>query len=103
MVPAGETSLTICVSGKAHRFASGYQALVLALNRLPTRPSAGGCTPSPASSLPTWYDLYFSYAQGPLASVSIAVGCRPAIENGYLQSDSASTVMPVIRQLLRAK
>ena len=103
MVPAGETSLTICVSGKAHRFASGYQALVRALNRLPTRSSTGICTPSPASSLPTWYNLYFSYPQGPSASVSIAVGCHPAIENAYLQSDSASSVLPIIRQLLRAK
>ena len=102
MVPAGETSLTICVSGKAHRFASGYQALVRALNRLPTRSSTGICTPSPASSLPTWYNVYFSYPQGPPASVSIAVGCHPAIENSYLQSGSASTVMPIIRQLLKA-
>jgi hypothetical protein len=34
--------------------------------------------------------------------VSILSGCRPAIDNLDLQADSASTILPVIRQLLKA-
>jgi hypothetical protein len=102
LVPAGATSLTICTS-KAHTFSSGYQALVRALNQLPTKPSTGRCSPSPASSTPTWYELYFSYPQGPPASVEIAVGCYPEVGSRYFQSYSASTVLPIIQQLLKAK
>ena len=63
MVPAGTTSLIICVSGKARTFTSGYQALVRALNRLPTLPSTGMCSPSPATSA-AMYQLLFSYPEG---------------------------------------
>jgi hypothetical protein len=97
MVPAGPTSLTICAP-KAHTtITSGYQALVRALNRLPTQPSTGRCSPSPASSIPTWYDLYFSYPYGPPVLVEIAVGCYPEVSNLYLESHSANTVLPIIR------
>jgi hypothetical protein len=102
MVPAGTTSLVICVSGKARTFTSGYQALVRALNRLPTLPSTGICSPSPATSAPM-YQLLFSYPEGPLASVDIAVGCYPEVGNLDLQSHSASSVLPLLRQLLKAK
>lgn len=101
MVPAGETSLTICVSGKAHRFASGYQALVRALNRLPARPSTLSCSGSPGPE--SFYQLFFSYAAGPPVSVNIAVGCHPEIDNLEMQSASASSVLPVIQQLLKSK
>jgi hypothetical protein len=37
-----------------------------------------------------------------MVSVDITVGCHPAIEDSYLQSGSASTVMPIIQQLLKA-
>jgi hypothetical protein len=102
MVPAGSVSLTVCTP-KAHTFTSGSQALIRALNRLPTQPSTGRCSPSPASSTPTWYALYFSYPQGPPVLVEIAVGCYPEVGNLDLQSHSASTVLPIIRQLLKAK
>jgi len=65
LVPAGVVSLTICAP-KAHTVTSGYQALIRALNRLPTQPSTGRCSPSPASSTPTWYDLYFCAPRGAL-------------------------------------
>ena len=33
--------------------------------------------------------------------VSILIGCHPAIGNGDLQATSASSVVPVVRQLLK--
>jgi hypothetical protein len=101
MVPAGAISLTICAP-KAHMVTSGYQALVRALNRLPTRPSTGSCSESPSTSGAS-YQLFFSYAEGPPVSIYINSNCHPAINNLGLQSASASTVLPIIQQLLKAK
>jgi hypothetical protein len=102
MVPAGTTSLTICTSGRARTFTSGYQAVVRALNRLPTQPSTGGCSPSPESAA-SMYQLLFSYPEGPLVSVDIAVGCYPEVGNLHLQSHGTGGVLPEIQQLLKAK
>jgi hypothetical protein len=101
MVPAGSTSLTICAS-KAHTLTSGYQTLLSALNRLPTRPSTRSCSPSPRPSAPK-YQLLFSYPEGPPVSVFITSGCHPEIDNLDLQSSSASSILPVIQQLLKPK
>jgi hypothetical protein len=97
MVPAGSTSVTICAP-HARTVTTSYHALVSALNRLPTRPSTHGCsgTPGPSGT----YQIFFSYPGGPPVLVSILVGCQPAIDNGDLQATSASSVIPVIRQLL---
>jgi hypothetical protein len=100
MVPAGSTSVTICApNARTRTLTSGYQALVSALNRLPTRPSTLGCsgTPGPSGA----YDIFFSYSEGPPVLVSILIGCHPAIGNGDLQATSASSVVPVVRQLLK--
>jgi hypothetical protein len=102
LVPAGATSLTICASGKGRTFTSGYQAVARALDRLPTRPSSGFCSSSPKSSAPM-YQLLFSYPEGPLVSVYVSAGCHPEVGGLDLQSASASTVMPIIQQLLEAK
>jgi hypothetical protein len=62
---------TQCAHTHAHL---GYQALVSALNRLPTRPSTLGCsgTPGPSGT----YEIFFSYPEGPPALVSILIGCH---------------------------
>jgi hypothetical protein len=99
MVPAGSTSVTICAA-KARTLTSGYQTLVSALDRLPTRRSTGSCSPSPGPSAPE-YQLLFSYPEGPPVSIFILSGCHPEIGNGDLQSDSASSILPVIRRLLK--
>lgn len=101
MVPAGSTSLTICAP-KARTLTSGYQTLVSALDRLPARPSTRSCSPSPRASAPK-YQLLFSYPEGPPVSVFITSGCHPEIDNLDLQSDSASSILPVIQQLLKPK
>jgi len=102
LVPPGTTSLTICASGKARTFTSGYQAVVGALDRLPAQPTKGYCSSSPAPPDPM-YQLLFSYPEGPLVSVYVAVGCHPEVGGLDLQSASASTVMPIIQQLLKGK
>jgi hypothetical protein len=101
MVPAGSTSLAICAR-KARTLTSGYQTLVSALNRLPTRPSTGSCSATPRNSAPE-YQLLFSYPEGPPVSVFILSGCHPEITSLDLQSNSASSILPVIRQLLEPK
>jgi hypothetical protein len=101
MVPAGATSLTICAPAAHRTVTSGYQALVRALDRLPTRTSTRTCSGSPGPN--SFYQLLFSYPKGPPVSVDVAVGCHPAINNDSLQAASASTVMPIIQQLLKAK
>jgi hypothetical protein len=45
--------------------------------------------------------MFFSYPEGPPVLVSILIGCHPAIGNGDLQASSASSVVPVVRQLLK--
>jgi hypothetical protein len=100
MVPAGSTSVTICApKARTRTLTSGYQALVSALNRLPTRPSTHSCSGTPAPS--GFYRIFFSYSEGPSVLVSILIGCHPAIDNDDLQATSASSVMPVVRQLLK--
>jgi hypothetical protein len=101
MVPAGSTSLTICAP-KAHiTVTSGYQSLVRTLNRLPARVSTLSCSGSPGPG--SYYRLLFSYPEGPLVAVDIAVGCHPEIDNLDLQSASASSVLPLVQQLLKAR
>jgi hypothetical protein len=88
---------------RVHRtVTSGYQALVRALDRLPTGTSDGSCTMLPGSSSGAGYELLFSYPEGPAAAVFVNAGCHPAIDNGNLQSTSASSVLPIIQQLLKA-
>jgi hypothetical protein len=100
MVPAGSTSATICAP-HARTVTTSYQGLVSALNRLPTRPSTHSCSGTPGPS--TAYQIFFSYPEGPPVLVSILVGCHPAIDNDDLQANSASSVMPVIQQLLNRR
>ncbi len=76
-------------------------ALVSALNRLPTRPSTHGCSGPPGPS--GAFEIFFSYPEGPPVLVSILIGCHPAIGNGDLHVTSASSVMPVVRQLLNPR
>jgi hypothetical protein len=98
MVPASPTSPTICAAG-AHTFTSGYQALVSALNSLPTYPSTRSCTHAPGRSGPS-YQLLFAYPEGPPVLVFIYSDCKPEIDNLSLQSNSATSILPIIAKLL---
>jgi hypothetical protein len=101
MVPAGSTSLTICAAKTHITVTSGYQTLVRTLNRLPARVSTRSCSGSPGPG--SFYQLLFSYPEGPLVAVDIAVGCHPEIDNLDRQSASASSVLPLVQQLLKAR
>lgn len=99
MVPAGSTAVTICGRG-GRTLMAGYQALVTALNALPTFLSTRSCSWSPGLHGPS-YRLLFSYPQGPAVQVSINGRCSPSVDNLGLQSVSARTIVPVIEALLR--
>jgi hypothetical protein len=101
MVPAGSTSLIICAPKAQRTIISGHQSLVRALDQLPTRVSTHTCSGSPGPG--SYYQLLFSYREGPAVSVRITLGCQPAIDSGDLQSASASSVMPLVQELLKAK
>lgn len=101
MVPASPTSLTICAAG-AHTFTSGYQALATALKSLPTHPSTNSCTRTRGRAGPS-YQLLFSYPQGPPVLVIISSDCKPGIDNLSLQSNSATSILPIIAKLLTPK
>lgn len=102
MVAAGPTGLTICENERGRSFASGFEPIAAALNRLPAHVSSEQCGPSPPPSAPA-YRLIFTYPAGPPVAVEVMVGCFPEINNDSLQTDSAATVVPLVRHLLARK
>ena len=102
MVPAGPVALTICAPD-AHPIGSGYRKLVSALNSLPSRLSARGCSYRRLTGQRRRdYRLLFSYPKGPPVRVDILVGCYPEVDNFSLQSDNASSILPIIDRLLKS-
>jgi hypothetical protein len=104
-VPEHPVSVQLCRRGKHSPTVTAKQGdlarLTAELNRLPTTPwgYANQCGPSggqPSAS----YVLTFSYRVGPSVQVEIQEGCRPEVDNGNLQADSASSVLPLVHQLL---
>jgi hypothetical protein len=49
------------------------------------------------------YRLLFSYPQGPQVEVNVFGGCVPPIDNLYLQANNASSIVPILQQLLTPK
>jgi len=98
MVPPGSTSLLICPAGRV--IGSGYGRLAAALNALPTRLSTRSCSERGPSR--QQYQLLFSYPKGPPALVDIRTGCYPEIDSLSLQANSARSVLPIIKRLLRS-
>jgi hypothetical protein len=99
MVPPGVISVTIC-GNRGRTLTAGYQALVTALNALPTHSSTRSCTLDPRLHEPR-YRLLFSYRQGPPVEVFLQGNCSPPIDNGGLQADRARLIVPIIQRLLR--
>ena len=93
MVPAGSTSLTICVGRMVRTVTSGFQGLVAALNALPARTSTRECSTKPPFQGQN-YRLEFAYPQGPAVQVRVSPSCYPAIDNLSLQAYSAKPSCP---------
>jgi len=45
----------------------------------------------------------FGYAEGPPVNVDVNPSCRPAIDNGNLQANDPTTVLPLIQELLHPR
>ncbi|HEY3088465.1 MAG TPA: hypothetical protein VGJ59_10435 [Jatrophihabitantaceae bacterium] len=105
-VPEHPVSLQLCRLGSHSRTVTATEGdlarLTADLNRLPTTPGGrdvfqcghGGGPPSAS------YVLTFGYRVGPPVQVRIDEGCRPEIDNGNLQANDASSVLPLVHQLL---
>jgi hypothetical protein len=103
-VPEHPVSVQLCRLGKHSRTVTAKQGdlarLTAELNRLPTARwgyefHCGG------AGIPTEsYVLTFGYRVGPPVHVEIQEGCRPEIDNGSLQANSAGEVLTLVKQLL---
>jgi hypothetical protein len=101
LVPSGAVSAEICRgNGPSVRLTSGFNGLVDALNQLPTEPAGYQCH---TDGNVVGYQLLFRYAMGPPVLIRIFAGCRPAIMNGSLGANDASTALPIVEQLLEAR
>jgi hypothetical protein len=103
-VPEYPVSVQLCRLGKQSHAVTAKQddlaRLIAALNRLPTAPwgyefHCGGSGQPYAN-----YVLTFGYRVGPPVQVEIQEGCRPELDNGNLQAYDASSVLPLVHQLL---
>ena len=105
MVPDHPVSVSLCEVSAAgdgkttqRTEASGVGTLASALNGLRASPWQGQCK---LVGRPLTEDkLLFGYVEGPPVLVSLASNCTPAINNGSLQANSTTTVLPLIRDLL---
>ncbi len=107
MVPAGASSVQICVAlGSSPR--AGYRTitsseavgqLAQALNRLPTQVSTSSC-PGRGLREQRPYDLLFQYPDGAPVHVRVYAHCQPGIDNGSLQALENGSVVPLIEQAL---
>lgn len=110
MVPGHPVSVSVCEGsaaggGKATQRTEtlGVDSLASALGALPASASKYQFVCKPLGPPSTWYTLLFGYVEGPPVVVSVEVGCTPAIDNGSLQANDATTVLPLIHKLLRQR
>lgn len=105
LVPGSPTSILGCSSVvrsspslQVTTLTHGFQPLVDALNALRTKPTTSECDGDRNESIV--YELLVHYAQGPDVAVYIDPHCTPAIDNHSLQASDASSVTPLLQQLL---
>ncbi len=107
LVPAQPVSVIVCEQGskigstyRSWAVPSGFEPLVAALDALPIKPSSWSCNSWVSGTRSAMYELKFHYATGPDAFVRIMPGCRPGVDNYVVASDDASTVVPLVQQLI---
>jgi hypothetical protein len=106
LIPGTPESLRICqltmgVAKTTYRQLAvnrNFEALVAAVNNLPTTPSVRGCQGDGMQNVA--YEILANYPQGPPVNVRIDPHCTPSIDNGTLQATNPSTVIPLIQRLL---
>lgn len=110
LVPATPVSVVIChgllteqITASKSRTGTkaDLEGLVAALNALPTepdRPMSMAYCREPAQL--AYYYADFLYRVGPPVTVTIAPSCRPAIHNGNLQANDATSVVPIVQRIL---
>jgi len=106
LLPGRPTSIRLCAGTAGPRATTyrtamldrGFQPLVDALDALRTRPTTSECQGDGQQA--TFYELLAGYADGPGVLVRIDPHCAPAIDNRSLQAADASTVLPLLQQLL---
>jgi len=105
LIPGSPTSILGCssvfrspTSLQVTTLTDGFQPLIDALNALHTKPTTSECDEDRNESI--YYELLVHYAQGPAVAVYIDPHCTPAIDNHSLQASDASSVTPLLQQLL---
>jgi hypothetical protein len=106
MVPGTPNQLAVCmqqssVTRRSTTVSSdAIRGVARRLNELPNFRTTYSCTPGPTGHVDALYYLEFRYARGPSVVVDLTPGCRPEVENFSLEADSASSVLPLVEQLL---
>jgi hypothetical protein len=106
MVPDKPISVLVCgeaasYDGRPPRLEHGGQVaatLAATLNSLDSVSSESGCQQI-AGMDQGRFRLLFGYEDGPPANVQIAMGCKPGITNGLLQSDLEDPVRDQVTRL----
>lgn len=99
LVPAGWTSLSVCVGSDTPRELSAEDAarVVEVLGELDTAPGTNSCS----GNAPTSYNLLFGYEDGPPVGIWFAPGCEPALHGGSLDASPTRQQTAELETLLR--
>ena len=110
MVPGHPISVSVCEVGAAdggkatqRTETSVVERFTSALGALRTSPTTGATACKQDKQIFTDYILLFGYAEGPPVNVDVNPSCRPAIDNGNLQANDPTTVVPLIQELLHPR
>jgi hypothetical protein len=98
LVPGTPIAVDICNdSTKLATVKDGVRTLAAAFNKLPTTASKNSCS-APRGVVSPTYRVVFRYEQGPPVLVRVDAWCDPPIDNGSLQSRTATPVIPLLNQ-----
>ena len=110
MVPGHPISVSVRDAGAAdcgeatqRTETSVVERFTSALGALRTNPITGSTACKQDKQEFTDYILLFGYPEGPPVNVDVNPGCRPAIDNGNLQANDPTTLVPLIQELLHPR
>jgi hypothetical protein len=77
--------------------------LAAAFKALPAQPARfGRCSEVTAAQTPSFYDLLFTYEEGPPVALRVMPRCTPPIMGGELGADDATQVTALLRTIVGA-